>query len=55
MVLSEYLQKYIDTFGENFPIFGFMAVSEDEIINTIKDCLNRGKPYELYVKDGVYY
>lgn len=55
MALSEYLQKYIDTFGENFPIFGFMTVPEDEIINIIRGCLNDGKPYELDVKDGVYY
>lgn len=55
MMLFDYLQKYVDTFNANFPIYGFMCVSDDEVIQIIKDCLDKNKPYVLTVKDGVYY
>lgn len=55
MSLFDYLQKYVEVFGENFPVFGFMGISEDEIINTIKECLEKNKPYKLNVKKGIYY
>jgi len=55
MTLSEYLYKYREQFDANFPIFGFMAMSEDVIIKAIKKCLDENKPYELDVKDGTYY
>ena len=54
-MLNEYLQKYVETFGENFPTFAFMGISDDEIIKTIQGCLTNDKPYQLEVKNNVYY
>ena len=55
-MLDNYLQKYVDTFHENFPIYAFMGIADDEIIDTIKECLDKGKAYVLKtVKKGVYY
>lgn len=53
-MLDEYLQKYVDTFDENFPMFAFMSIEEKEIIAEIQKCLDNDKPYVLNVKDGVY-
>ena len=53
-MLAEYLQKYVDAFGENFPIFAFMG-DEEDAIKEIKKCLDTGKPYELEVDDEKYY
>ena len=52
-MLDNYLQKYVDAFNENFPIYGFMGIPEDEIIQEIKKCLDENKPYVLEVKEGV--
>lgn len=54
-MLDKYLMEYADTFGENFPIFALMDVSDDEIIKTIKNCLDKGKPYVFNPKNGVFY
>lgn len=53
-MLEEYLQQYVSTFDENFPLFAFMG-DEDEAIDAIKDCLKRNKPYELKMDDDVLY
>ena len=53
-MIDKYLNEYLDKFGENFPIFGFMGIPDDEIIKTIKKCLKTGKPYVLKTKDGEY-
>jgi hypothetical protein len=52
-MLDEYLQKYVETFHENFPIYGFMGIDDEEIINTIKDCIKSGKPYVLDADDDI--
>lgn len=54
-MLDEYLQKYVDTFDENFPMFAFMGIDEKEIIAEIQKCLDKGKPYVLKIDEGVYY
>ena len=54
-MLHEYLIKYLEAFGENFPIYGFMGEDEDKIIKIIKGCLKSGKPYVLNAKKGDYY
>lgn len=54
-MLQEYLFKYVDTFHENFPIYGFMGIPDEEIIDTIKECIKSGKPYVLDIDDDVCY
>lgn len=53
--MDEYLQKYADAFNENFPIFAFMGMSDETIIKAIQKCLDNNKPYDLDIKEGVYY
>ena len=54
-MLHEYLMKYVDYFDENFPIYAFMGISDNEIIKTIKSCLDKGEPYILdEQKDTLY-
>ena len=47
------LLKYYDTFGESFPTFNFMLLSEDGLADIVESCLDSGKDaYELgYAKD----
>lgn len=54
-MLQEYLFKYLDKFGENFPIYMCMGFEEDEIIGIIKDCLKSDKPYEVEEEEGADY
>lgn len=54
-MLFEYLQKYVKAFDENFPIYEFMGVDEDDVIKIIKKCLEKGKPYEADDAKGILY
>lgn len=51
--LEKKLAEYEDFFGESFPTFNFMHLSEDEIADIVESCLDSGKDaYELgYAKD----
>lgn len=43
-MIDEYLQKYVDTFGEGFPMYQLGRTrSESEIIDIIKRCLEEKK------------
>ena len=42
---TEWIQKYIDTFGENFPLIAFGG-DNDAIIEAVKDCLATNKTQE---------
>lgn len=52
---EKYLIKYVETFGENFPIYAFMATSENVIVDTIKRCLDNNRPYVLEIDKDVLY
>lgn len=54
-MLEKYLIKYAETFGENFPIYAFMACDENDIIKEIKKCLENKKAYILEVKKDIYF
>lgn len=44
MGVDEYLQKYVDTFGEGFPMYQLGRTrSDDEIISIIQKCLIQNK------------
>lgn len=54
-MLNDYLQKYVDAFDENFPIYAFMNDSDADIIQMIKTCLKKNKAYVLKESDDVHY
>lgn len=54
-MLEKYLMKYVETFGENFPIYAFMATDDKYIIDIIKRCLDNKTPYVLEVEDDIYF
>ncbi len=49
MNLDDYLEKYLDHFGDKFPMIPLgMGRNDDEIIGIIKECLEKNKDvYEL--------
>lgn len=53
-MLDDLLNEYADKFGENFPIYNFMGVSDDEIIDLVKSCIESGKAYEETQDDVIY-
>ena len=46
-VMEQALEKYVDQFGQNFPIMAMRGTPESEIIGQINIALNTGVPYEL--------
>lgn len=54
-MLDELLLEYRDKFDDNFPIMSLRSASEDEIIRLIKDCIDKGKPYEIKYNLDVQY
>ena len=53
--MDELLNKYIEKFDANFPLFMFKGVDDQEIINIIEKCINENKPYETEIEKGVLY
>lgn len=53
--MNELLDKYFETFKEQFPLMLFMGVSEEEVVATIKECLKVGKPYEADLDNDIVY
>ena len=52
-MLDEYLQKYVDTFGEGFPMYQLGRTrTDEEIISIIENCLKEKKTvYDLGLVD----
>lgn len=46
MMLDELLKEYIDAFGEAFPLMCCMGMARSEIADTIRKCIDSGKPFE---------
>lgn len=46
MVLDELLKEYIDMFGEAFPLMCCMGMARSEIADSIRNCIDSGKPFE---------
>lgn len=52
--VGELIEKYLEHFNENFPLFSLMGVEEADVEAIIQDCLDKGIPYrppELAEKD----
>lgn len=55
MKLEEALTLYADNFQENFPIFSYNNLSDDEIVSIIKKSLNNNeKIKDEYLEDAIY-
>lgn len=54
-MLDKLLQEYADKFGDNFPLVYVRHLEEKEIIELIKNAINKNEPYEAdYSKEGTY-
>lgn len=54
-LLDELLNKYVEQFDDNFPIFAVRGKDEDEIIKIIQKCLDENQPYKAEYLGGVDY
>lgn len=45
--MDKWLNEYSKQFNEEFPLRLFMGVSEEKIIEVIKECLEKKTPYEF--------
>ena len=50
MKLEEALNLYVDNFQENFPIFSYNNLSDDEIVSIIKKSLKDNEKICLYIR-----
>lgn len=48
------MKEYKDQFNDSFPLLGFSGTDED-LIKTLKECLDTGIPYELKDADNRIY
>lgn len=53
--MDELLIEYSKTFDDCFPIFKFMGVDDEIIMNIIRKCLKDGKPYKTETTDNKIY
>lgn len=53
--MSKLLNDYVDMFGENFPIFMCMGMSDQEIIDLIETSIKNGEPYTIEMEDDALY
>lgn len=51
--MNELLDKYKEKFGECFPLMLTMGMSEEQIKDAVKECIQKNKPYEVDA-DGDY-
>lgn len=52
--IDEMMAKYRDRFGEAFPA-KFTGMSDEEVSDTIQECLDTDTPYDMDYEDGVDY
>lgn len=45
-MLDDELQRYRDMFGEAFPLMLCLDMTEEEILERIRACIDRGEVYE---------
>lgn len=53
--MEELINKYADTFNENFPFFICRNMTDEEIRKIIELCLKTGKSYKPKTKDDAIY
>lgn len=52
-MFRELMDEYYKKYGESFPTAVFKGYSEEELIEIIKDYLDRNVPYRDYI-GGIY-
>lgn len=50
--MEKLILEYLEKFDENFPLFMFMGVDEEEIKRIIKRCIDENKPYIVLEEDN---
>lgn len=50
--MFDLIEKYVDKFHENFPMFMVMGLDDTEIEAIIQNCLDTGVPYQPSDSDG---
>lgn len=53
--MDAWLDKYRETFGEQFPLMLCRHLDENEIIETIKNCIDSGEAYDPDLDDDANY
>jgi len=53
--MDSLLSQYSEKFGESFPIFLVMGMSDDEIDDQIKESIKNNKPFKPEIIEGVDY
>lgn len=53
--LEDLLYEYRERFDENFPVMLFRGTPEDELIETVRKCLEDGRPFEPDLEDEADY
>lgn len=53
--LYELMDDYAETFGDNFPHPPTDQRSDEEIASLIRECLDRGEPYDPHWQPGCNY
>lgn len=43
--MFELIERYVERFNENFPLFALMGVDDAKIEAIIQECLDKGTPY----------
>ena len=43
--MEKALMKYVEVFGENFPVMLFRSSPDEDIVCMIDDCISKGLPY----------
>ena len=43
--MEKLINEYLEKFDENFPLFMFMGIDEEEVKRIIKKCIDEDKPY----------
>ena len=53
--MDELLNQYVDMFHENFPLFCYRGVDENELMTIIQKCIDEGKPLKVELEDDRLY
>lgn len=53
--MEKILDEYRNKFGEQFPMFLARHLSDKELIQLVKDCIESGKPYEPELDENCDY
>jgi hypothetical protein len=53
--MADMIKKYVDKFGENFPLFLVMGMSDKEVDKQIEKSIKDNKPFRPEIVEGYIY